>query len=140
MKTTNKNLLITLTILLIAFFCTSCHHEGSYAGKGYGNFTEGNTIYIMDKGLSKALSIDGQKSSILPHGALEVKTILRNRLKRPITVECSTVFKDVNGFSLNDETGWAVMTIQPLATKTHISMSTVTNAQKYSVRIRPVTK
>lgn len=126
----------------------ACHrmHEGPYAGKAIGEFAEKQTVYFFEQEngsggkLSKVVSIDGQQYQKLPHGALKVDTIVRNRLKKAVAIECSTEFKDAKFFGVNDATGWEVLVLQPLESRTYTSLSTNTTAEHFTVRIRAATK
>ena len=114
--------------------------EGPSAGKSYNNFIEEGSVYLYNKSLSKAIAIDAQQYRRLSHGALQVDTIIRNRIGKPVAIECSTEFKDANNFGIGDATGWEVMVLQPMAAVTYTSLSTVSTADKFTVRIRPATK
>ena len=132
-------ILVAMLCVLTLTLSSGCH-EGPREGKQYGGFSETGTVYIQEKALSKELAVDNQQYSKLPNGALQVDTILRNRTKKRLAVECSTEFKDVGGFGVSDTTGWRVIVLQPLSGVTYTSLSTVTNAATFTVHIRPATK
>lgn len=135
-----SRMILPVLMLIAGAFLTGCRHEGAYAGRSHKGFVESGTVYFYDKALSKAVAIDAQEYSELPHGALQVNTVIRNRLQKPIVVECSTEFKNANSVGVGDVTGWEVISLQPLASVTYTSMSTTTEAELFTVRVRGTTK
>jgi hypothetical protein len=130
---------LAVSILTLALGLSACS-RGPYPGKTYEGWEESEVVYVQDKLLRKALSIDNIQQQTLPHGALKVDVVIHNRLKKTVTIEAQTEFKNENNIGIGDETGWKLMVLEPLAAETYSALSTKTNAKKYTVHIRPSTK
>ena len=140
MKTSLRVSLLALVGVAVLLAVVGCkHHEGAYVGKVYDG-GEKQTCYIQEEALMKALSIDNQQYKRLANGAMKVETIIRNRTKQRVAIECRTEFKDAEYFGLDDQTAWEFIVLQPLASTTYVGLSTVTNAERFAVHIRPGTK
>jgi hypothetical protein len=130
-------LLAAFAIFAPALF--ACRHEGAYAGRSFGE-GETETVYLTDRSLSRSIAIDAQEVAQLPNGALQVRTVLRNRRDEPVYVECSTEFKNANNIGIGDVTGWQFISLQPRSSVTYTSISTATDAAAFTVHIRPASQ
>jgi uncharacterized protein YcfL len=91
---------------------------------------------LMDPGVQYSVTCYGLQEAALPDGRLQVQAHIRNRENRRIEVQANCVFKDLNGFSTDDETPFQTVILTENATE-DIRFTSINNkAKKYTIRIR----
>jgi uncharacterized protein YcfL len=130
---------LSLLTLGIALFTFGCSTEGPYVPAGQDDSTElENTSVLLDAELVKLIAVDNQQAERTSQGKLKAMANVRNRLNKDITVQTQTVFRDANGFSINDDTSWETIVLTANETRTISATSTSKKAERYTIRIRLV--
>ncbi|MFZ9683192.1 MAG: YcfL family protein [Cephaloticoccus sp.] len=90
----------------------------------------------LDRGAAEAVACTGFFPRRTAAGLLEVAVNLQNRTAAPVRLKVNCVFKDVQGFTLQDETPFRPLAIAAGATETVRFTATNPAAQRYTVRVR----
>jgi hypothetical protein len=90
---------------------------------------------LMDKGAQRSVTTTGLQERRTEDGRLEVAANIRNRENRRIEVQAQCVFKDVQGFAL-DETPWQTLILTENGQETVRFTSMNERAFDYTVRVR----
>ena len=96
-----------------------CHTPGPFAPqseKHPGLDESTATVALMDERVQTSVTSAGDRGMMQPDGRLKVSVNLKNRESRPITVQVRCVFKDAQGFGIDDETSWGQITLTENAT------------------------
>ena len=129
--------LVALAVAAAAF--TGCKtHEGAYTPVNTTKFDLENTekFVLLDPGAQRSITTGGPiQEKWLPDGRLQVTTNVRNRENRRIQVQVDCVFKDEQGFPL-DQAPFQnlILTENSQEGVTFTAMNT--NARKYTIRVR----
>ena len=128
--------LFFITISSLFYFgCAS--NEGPYAPAKRDSSPEiENKTVILDKELSDFIAVDSQNAERTDGGKLKTMSNVRNRTNQDLTVQVQTVFRDLNGFSVGDDTAWETVVLTANETRTIAAISTNKKAESYTVRIR----
>ena len=124
---------------LAAAALTGCKtHEGAYTPVSVPSADLENTqkFVLLDPGAQRSITTSGPiQEKWLPDGRLQVSTNVRNRENRRIQVQVDCVFKDEQGFPL-DQTPFQnlILTENSQEGVTFTAMNT--NARKYTIRVR----
>lgn len=126
-----------IAVMSLAGLLIGCATEGPYvpAGREPGVEQE-NTAVIMDSEIADKIAVDTQNAERTQQGKLRAMANIRNRSNDDITVQVQTVFRDLNGFSINDDTSWETIVLTANETKSVTATSTSRKAERYTVRIR----
>ncbi|HAM72175.1 MAG TPA: hypothetical protein DCM86_11075 [Verrucomicrobiales bacterium] len=90
---------------------------------------------LLDSGTQRSLTCPGLQEKRLEDGRLEVVANIRNRENRRIEVQVNCVFKDEQGFPV-DETPFRIVIFTENATE-GLSFTSMNNkAKTYTVRVR----
>ena len=135
----NKLLTPMVALALAAAALTGCKtHEGAYTPVNATKYDLENTekFVLLDPGAQRSITTGGPiQEKWLPDGRLQVSTNVRNRENRRIQVQVDCVFKDEQGFPL-DQTPFQnlILTENSQEGVTFTAMNT--NARKYTIRVR----
>lgn len=90
---------------------------------------------LLDEEMQHAVTCTGLLEARTPDGRLKIAANLRNRQGARLEVQADCVFKDAQGFSL-DEQLYRTVILDENATETLTFEAMNTNAVKYTVRVR----
>lgn len=122
---------------VIAVLITSCATEGPYVPAQRDPSPEiQNTSVILDREIADMIGVDLEQSSRTPQGKLLAQVNIRNRTNQDLRVQFQFVFRDAQGFSVNDDTAWEVLTLTANETRGVHAASTTKKAERYTLRIR----
>ncbi len=135
-----KKTLLTLAALVSgALWFTGCasHDHGAYAPQNatVNNLEDSARFVLLDKGAQYSVTSPGLQESRLPDGRLQVVANLRNRENRRIEVQVNCVFKDAQGFVVED-TPFQTVFLDENAQEGVKFVSMNDKAQRYTIRVR----
>jgi uncharacterized protein YcfL len=127
-----------LALLAVVFAsCATPTKDGPYIPNSQQATVEDVApVVLYEKGLLKWIAADRTTSQYTTDGRLVVKANLRNQLGESIKVQAQTQFKDVHGFSIDDDTAWQTLIFSPNESKTYTTTSMKNTAENYTIRIR----
>lgn len=133
-----KHLLILGWLCGVLFSFSGCAtNKGPFVPAGQDPSTE--DVYpavLLDKSLTKKVAVDRVESRILDDGRLEVLANFRNQTRKDIVIQAQTVFKDVNNYSLGEDSAWSALFLSANETETYRMVSRGKDAAKFTIRIR----
>lgn len=93
-------------------------------------------VVLLDPGVQHSVTVEQPQARVLDGGRLEVIVPVRNRENRRIEVQVNCVFKDVNGFTTDDDTPFQTLILTENATEQVRFVSANNKAARYTVRVR----
>ncbi|MCX8157453.1 MAG: YcfL family protein [Verrucomicrobiae bacterium] len=131
------HLLFCAAALLAAGCQTSNIDTGAYPPKNTNKYDLENraNFVLLDRATQTSVTCHGIQERRLDDGRLQVSANVRNRLHRRIQVQINCVFKDAQGFVVED-TPWRDLILDENAQEGVSFVSTQTTAQKYTIRVR----
>lgn len=99
------------------------------------NYESSAKFALMDSRAQRSVTCTGLQESVTPEGRLAVAANLLNRENRRIEVQAQCVFKDSQGFAV-DETPWQTVILTENAQETVRFTSMNNKAVFYEVRVR----
>ena len=135
-----KKLLIPIlglaTAALLGAGCKSTS-PGAYAPQDTTKYDLENKagFVLLDPGAQHSVTTSGLQERKLPDGRMEVTANIRNRENRRIQVQVNCVFKDDQGFSL-DETPFQTLILTENAQESVHFTAMNPQAKKYTIRVR----
>ena len=125
--------LLTAALALFA----GCAREGVYQPKNTGkyNYEENSPFVLFDAGAQRSVTCSGTQLGKTADGRMKVTAHLRNRENRRIEVQANCVFKDAQGFTV-DETPFRTVILDENATQDVSFEAFNLNAAKYTIRVR----
>lgn len=129
-----------LTILLAgAPLLAGCATGGARAPINTTKYNYETTakLALMDDRVQRSVTSPGLQQGKTEDGRLEVAANLRNREGRRIEVQVQCVFKDIQGFPV-DETPWQTLVLTENGQETVKFTCMNTKAADYTVRVREV--
>ncbi len=128
------NLLCATVLLSVAAGCKS--KSGPYAPMPANNVEDREAIVLMDPMVQQSVTSGGVFFKTLDSGRLEVTAKVQSRDSRRIQVQVQCVFKDANGFGVDDETPWQNLILTENAQEQLQFISMNDQAKKATVRVR----
>ncbi|MEI6861247.1 MAG: YcfL family protein [Verrucomicrobiota bacterium] len=133
-----KHPILFLAAAATLWLASGCQTSGPYAPQaekppGLNEATA--TVVLMDLQVQASITSSGDRSSPMPDGRLKAQVSLKNRESRRVQVQVQCVFKDDQGFAV-DETPWMTYTLTENATEAVEVTSMNTLARKYTFRVR----
>lgn len=137
MKTFSKSLILALAAATLVVGCKT-PHEGAYAPvkTQEGNLEGSANFVLLDPGAQRSVTSPGIQRTTLPDGRLRILANVRNRENRRIQVQINCVFKDAQGFPINDETAWKTLFLDENVTEGVEFISMNDKAKEFTVRVR----
>lgn len=127
-------------LLLVASLGSGCrtHDRGPYLPQTPKTpaYETTERFVLLDPGVQRSVTCSGIHERILPDGRLEVIAQIRNRENRRIEVQVNCVFKDLNGYSIGDETPFQTLILTENATEQVRFVSMNAQARKFTIRVR----
>ena len=131
-----------LTSLLLAgplALITGCatHDTGAYLPQNtsVNNVEDSNRFVLLDKAAQYSVTCGSLQEGRTPDGRMQVRANLRNRENRRIQVQVNCVFKDAQGFVLED-TPFQTVFLDENAQEGVAFLSANDKAQRYTIRVR----
>jgi uncharacterized protein YcfL len=118
---------------IFTFGCEGAYRPAKIPGADVEN-TE--TFVLFTKKLKGQVTVEGQRAKWTGANLLEVQARIRNRTEKPLQVEVQTVFKDDQGFSVNDTSAWKRLIFEPNETKIYRVNSINSKARNFTIRVR----
>ena len=129
-------LLPILSTIALALF-SGCASEGVSHPKHTDKYNSEETspFVLFDAGAQRSVTSSGTQLGKTADGRMKVTTHLRNRENRRIEVQANCVFKDAQGFTV-DETPFRTVILDENATQDVSFEAFNASAAKYTIRIR----
>ncbi len=99
------------------------------------NFEDSARLVLLDKGAQRSVTSPGIQETRLSDGRLQVLANLRNRENRRIQIQVNCVFKDAQGFVVED-TPFQTVFLDENAQEGVRFVSSNDKAQRYTIRVR----
>ena len=134
-----KKTLLILVLAVPAFGlmmgCKSDHGAYMPVDTGVSNLEDSSRFVALDKGVQHSVTCPGIQESRLPDGRLQVQANLRNLQNRRIQVQFNCVFKDAQGFTV-DETPFENLFLDENAQEGVKFVCANDKAARYTIRVR----
>lgn len=129
-----KSLFALIPLVAVIIGCAS---RGAYMPEDTTKYDLENQqpFVLLDKGAQKSVTSSGIQQRTLEDGRLEVTANLRNRENRRIQVQVNCVFKDEQGFPV-DETPFRNVFLDENAQEGVQFVSMNNKAKRYTIRVR----
>ena len=136
MKNTFSLLFVAAAAAALFSACAS-HDTGAYrpVNTTINNLEDSAQFVLFDKGAQESVTCDGIQQQRLPDGRLQVAANIRNRDNRRIQVQVNCVFKDGQGFVVED-TPFKNLFLDENAQEGIKFISLNDQAQRYTIRVR----
>jgi hypothetical protein len=92
-------------------------------------------VVLMDSNMHSSVDCSGTQYTRLPDGRLQVQANLRNRINERLHVQVGCVFKDAQGFQV-EESNFHDLILTEHAQETVTFESLNDKAQRYTIRVR----
>ena len=132
-----KILLMALFAPGVALFSGCQTDHGAYApiNTNVNNLEDSARFVALDKGVQESVTCPGLQEARLQDGRMQVTANLRNMLNRRIQVQANCVFKDAQGFVVED-TPFQNLFLDENAQEGVKFVSINDKAQRYTIRVR----
>jgi len=116
---------------------SSSHDTGAFLPQNatVHNVEDSNRFVLLDPGAQYSVTCPGIQETRLPDGRMQVLANLRNRENRRIQVQVNCVFKDAQGFVVED-TPFQNVFLDENAQEGVKFASANDRAQRYTIRVR----
>lgn len=135
----NMSLALLLVLAALTILSASCKspQPGPYPPQNPAGLDIENRekFVLMDPGAQRSVTCTALQETTLPDGRLQVAANVRNLENRRLQVQIDCVFKDAQGFAL-DETPFQTLILTENATETVTFKSLNAKATRYVVRVR----
>jgi hypothetical protein len=131
-------LCVALMAPVLALFSGCSHDHGAYVpvNTTVNNLEDAAGLVLLDEAVQYSVTCSGIQEAHLPDGRLQVSANLRNREgKRRIQVQVNCVFKDAQGYSVED-TPFQNFFLDENAQETIHFVSMNDKAVRYTIRVR----
>jgi len=137
-----KKYLLALVLLatglaLVSGCVSSSHDTGAFQPQNatVNNFEDSSRFVLLDKAAQYSVTCPGIQETRLPDGRMQVLANLRNRESRRIQIQVNCVFKDAQGFVVED-TPFQNVFLDENAQEGVQFASANDKAQRYTIRVR----
>lgn len=131
-------LVLALAVPALALFngCQT-HDTGAYApvNATVNNLEDSARFVLLDKAVQYSVTCPGIQEARLPDGRLRILANLRNRENRRIQVQVDCVFKDAQGFVI-EQAPFVNVFLDENAQEGVEFVSANDKAQRYTIRVR----
>jgi len=128
---------LQMLVMGAALFFLGCATEGPYVPSAKNPSTEvQNTSVILDREIADMIAVDLAEAIRSPQGRLVAQANIRNRTNQDLRIQFQIVYRDAQGFSVNDDTAWETMTLTANETRGISVSSTTKKAERFTLRIR----
>ena len=128
---------LALLLSVLALVASGCTRGGAYepVNTGKYNLEDSSRFVLFDAGAQRSVTCTQMRVDRTEDGRMKVTANVRNRVNRRIEVQANCVFKDAQGFAL-DETPFQTVFLDENATQTIAFESVNRNATNYTIRVR----
>jgi hypothetical protein len=128
---------LSFITLISAWLLTGCATESARAPVAAAgtNYETSAKFALMDSGAQTSVTCTGMQELRTPDGRLQVAANVMNRENRRIEVQIQCLFKDPQGFAL-DETPWQPLMLTENGQETVRFTAMSPKATDYEVRVR----
>lgn len=132
-----KKLLVIALAPALALLSGCAHDHGAYAPQNaaVNNLEDNSRFVLLDRAAQYSVTSPGIQEARLPDGRLQVRANLRNRENRRIQVQVNCVFKDAQGFVV-EETPFENVFLDENAQEPVEFVSANDKALRYTIRVR----
>ncbi len=132
-----KHFALLLSAAAIIAFASGCTRGGAYQPVNTGKYNQEDSakFVLFDAGAQRSVTCTQMQLGKTADGRMKVSANLRNRENRRIEVQANCVFKDAQGFAV-DETPFRTVFLDENATETISFESSKKDAAAYTIRIR----
>ena len=136
MKKTILSLILGFSGLALLSGCAT-HDTGAYAPENVGvrNLEDRARFVLLDKAAQHSVTCEEMQEGRLSDGRMQVLANLRNRENRRIQIQANCVFKDAQGFVVED-TPFQNIFLDENAQEGVKFVSANDKAQRYTIRVR----
>ena len=126
-----------LAIVSLSALLAACQTGGARppVNTAKDNVETTSKFVLMDPGAQHSVTCTGLQEGKTPDGRLQVGANIRNRENRRIEVQAQCLFKDAQGFAL-DETPWQTLILTENGQETLRFTAMNNKATDYEVRVR----
>jgi hypothetical protein len=130
-------LLLVSAIAVVVTGCTTAESGGAKLPQDAGkyNYEDTSKFVLFDAGAQRSVTCPGIQEGRTSDGRMKVSANLRNRENRRIEVQVNCVFKDAQGFAI-DETPFRTVILDENATENVSFESFRKDVSKYTIRVR----
>ena len=132
-----KHLALLLSASVLVAVVSGCVRGGAYEPKNTTKYNVEDTarFVLFDAGAQRSVTCPGIQEGRTSDGRLKVTAHLRNRENRRIEVQANCVFKDAQGFTV-DETPFRTVFLDENATQDVTFEAFNKEAARYTIRVR----
>ena len=134
-----RSVLVSLLLATPLALVTGCatHDTGAYLpqNSSVNNLEDNSQFVLLDKAAQYSVTCGSLQQGRLPDGRMRVRANLRNRENRRIQVQVNCVFKDAQGFMVED-TPFQTVFLDEHAQEGVDFLSGNDKAQRYTIRVR----
>lgn len=132
-----KRITLLLSLTVIVALGAGCASGGAKLPKNAGkyNYEDTSKLVLFDSGAQRSVTSPGIQEGRTSDGRMKVTANLRNRENRRIEVQANCVFKDAQGFAI-DETPFRSVFLDENATESVTFESFRKDVSKYTIRVR----
>jgi hypothetical protein len=134
-----KSVLVSLVLAPIIALFPGCatHDTGAYLPENaaVNNVEDAAKFVLLDKAAQYSVTCGSLQEGRLPDGRLQIHANLRNRESRRIQIQVNCVFKDAQGFVVED-TPFRNVFLDENAQEGLEFLSANDKAQRYTIRVR----
>lgn len=130
----NIPLILSLAFTLAAF--TGCKSTGPYTPTPASNVENVEPVVLMDEMVQRSVTSNGVMFQPLDDGRLRVVARIQSKESRRIQVQVQCVFKDANGYGVEDETPWQTLILTENGQEQVSFTSMNSRAKKATIRVR----
>jgi hypothetical protein len=136
MKKRILSLIVAFSGLALLNGCAT-HDTGAYTPQNVGvrNLEDRAKFVLLDEGAQHSVTCEEMQEGRLSDGRLQVLANLRNRENRRIQIQANCVFKDAQGFVVED-TSFQNVFLDENAQEGVKFVSANDKAQRYTIRVR----
>jgi len=127
-----------LAVIAGVFLASGCANSpGALPPQNSTKYTVANTetFVHLDPNIG-GVTCTGLQERVLPDGRFEIVANVKNHEERAVQVQANCVFKDVEGFSVGDDTPFQTFALPAGATETVRFTSKEMKARRYTIRVR----
>jgi hypothetical protein len=137
MKKTLLALALVAPVAALFTGCGSTHDKGPYVpvNTTVNNVENTAGFVLMDPGAQYSVTCTGIQETRLNDGRLQVAANVKNRENRRIQVQINCVYKDAQGFSVED-TSFQTLFLDENAQESVKFVSMTDKAIRYTIRVR----
>lgn len=132
-----REVMFIVGCLMSLFLVTSCAHHGAFPPLPTTkyNLEDSAEFVLLDAGIRKTVSCTSITHLTLEDGRLEIKAKLFNLVNRRIEVQINCVFKDEEGFIV-DETPFQTLILMENSVETKNFVSINNKAKRFIISVR----